>query len=206
MTGIVIGVFVVTLMMMFRFTINVVRDESLGSYMQSVIMEDFKHLLVALSENSTNSLSRKKEPINCKEHCEEVMATFQPTNPLLVKVLTEYHIPDSLDIHSNKERIRDILIELLDNANKFTQKGSITLTCSQNEDGIVSFAVSDTGIGIAECDRERIFTPFTKVNYFTEGVGLGLSLSKQTAQKLGGDLILDNSYHGGSRFVLTLKV
>ena len=87
----------------------------------------------------------------------------------------------------------------------FMVSGSITLTCSQDEDGIVSFAVSDTGISIAECDRERIFTPFTKVSYFTEGVGLGLSLSKQIAQKLGGDLILDNSYQGGSRFVLTLK-
>lgn len=162
-------------------------------------------LLVASSENDTNSLTKKPEPINCKELCEEVMATFQPTNPLLVKVLTDYHIPDSLTIHSNKEHIKDILIELLDNANKFTPKGSITLTCSQDEDGIVSFAVSDTGIGIAECDRERIFTPFTKVSYFTEGVGLGLSLSKQIAQKLGGDLILDNSYQGGSRFVLTLK-
>ncbi len=162
-------------------------------------------LLVASSENSTNRLPKRSELINCKELCEEVMATFQPTNPLLVKAFTEYHIPDSLTIHSNKERIKNILIELLDNANKFTQKGSITLTCSQDEDGIVSFAVSDTGIGIAECDRERIFTPFTKVSYFTEGVGLGLSLSKQIAQKLGGDLILDNSYQGGSRFVLTLK-
>lgn len=75
----------------------------------------------------------------------------------------------------------------------------------QGDDGTINFSVSDTGIGIAECDRERIFTQFTKVSYFTEGVGLGLSMSKQTAQRLGGDLLIDTSYQGGSRFVLTLK-
>ena len=63
----------------------------------------------------------------------------------------------------------------------------------------------NTGIGIAEGDRERIFTQFTKVNNFTEGVGLGLSLSQQTAKLLGGQLALDTSYLEGSRFILKIK-
>lgn len=162
-------------------------------------------LLVASSEVNDGNILKKMEAVNCKELCLEVIASFQPTNPLLVKVMTDIQVADNLTIHSSKERVRDILIELLDNANKFTQQGSITLTCSQNEDGTVSFAVSDTGIGIAECDRERIFTQFTKVSYFTEGVGLGLSLSKQMARRLEGDLLIDKTYQGGSRFVLTLK-
>jgi Signal transduction histidine kinase len=145
------------------------------------------------------------EAVNCKELCQEVIASFQPTNPLLVKVTTDIQVADDLTIRSSKERVRDILIEMLDNANKFTHQGSITLACYQGNDGTINFSVSDTGIGIAECDRERIFTQFTKVSYFTEGVGLGLSMSKQTAQRLGGDLLIDTSYQGGSRFVLTLK-
>lgn len=162
-------------------------------------------LLVATSEVNDGSMPRKMEAVNCKELCQEVIASFQPTNPLLVKVTTDIQVADDLTIRSSKERVRDILIEMLDNANKFTHQGSITLACYQGDNGTINFSVSDTGIGIAECDRERIFTQFTKVSYFTEGIGLGLSMSKQTAQRLGGDLLIDTSYQGGSRFVLTLK-
>jgi Signal transduction histidine kinase len=107
-------------------------------------------------------------------------------------------------IHSDREALLFILSELLNNANKFTQQGSITLACSQTDRQTVTFAVSDTGIGIAEGDHERIFTQFTKVNNFTEGIGLGLSLCQRTAVMLGGNLVIDTSYQEGSRFILTL--
>ena len=98
----------------------------------------------------------------------------------------------------------EILNELLDNANKFTQQGEIVVACDQPDAQHVAFSVSDTGIGIAEADRELIFSQFAKVNYFTDGVGLGLSLSQRMTKLLGGELKLDPDYHNGAKFVLIL--
>jgi signal transduction histidine kinase len=165
-------------------------------------------LLVSASEAGTDrgAIPLIREPIGVAALCHEVAETFQPTNPGIVKFNVVTRVSDELTIHSDRESIKHILTELLDNANKFTQKGSITLECSQPDSHTVCFAVSDTGIGIAADDRERIFGQFTKVSYFTEGVGLGLSLSKRAAQTLGGDLQLDTSYQGGARLVLTLNI
>ena len=69
---------------------------------------------------------------------------------------------------------------------------------------MVRFIVEDTGPGVAEEDRDRIFVRFQKLDDFGEGLGLGLSISLQFAQMLGGNLYLDKDYTGGSRFVLEL--
>jgi signal transduction histidine kinase len=93
------------------------------------------------------------------------------------------------------------LINLLHNASKYTQKGSIT-TKVENEDIIIE----DTGIGIDIDDIETIFEPFVCLdeskNREKNGFGLGLSIAKNLAQSNGYSLILDESYKGGCRFVL----
>ena len=127
-------------------------------------------------------------------------------NPDTVSISVKTNLPDDFTIHTDREALLSILGELLDNANKFTYRGSITMECSMSDDQTVAFTVSDTGIGIAKDDCERIFTKFTKVNNFTEGVGLGLSLSKQTAQMLGGELTIDTTYQEGSRFILKIGI
>ena len=68
------------------------------------------------------------------------------------------------------------------------------------------FIVEDTGKGIAEADRERLFKFFTKVDDLSEGLGLGLPLSKRHAQNLGGDIILDTDYHDGCRFIVEIPL
>ena len=182
--------------------------KSIISMMQdnSKKIDRIARLLVASSGVDQSATSLKRTSFSCNSLCRELETTFQPNSPRLVKFRVITHVPDTFTICSNMESIKEILTEMLDNANKFTQQGSITLECSQPTADSVAFAVSDTGIGIAEIDQERIFTQFTKVNSFTDGVGLGLSLSKQTAKMLGGDLVLDTTYRGGARFVLTLKI
>lgn len=157
--------------------------------------------------SADNSLQASElKTFHCAALCREVAETFLPSNPQQVEFNLVVDVPDTLTVCSNRAQVKEILTELLDNANKFTEQGSITLECSQPDTRTVAFTVSDTGIGIADEDRERIFTQFVKVNYFTEGVGLGLSLSQRMAKSLGGDLLIDTSYQGGSRFVLTLVV
>ena len=94
---------------------------------------------------------------------------------------------------------------LVDNALKFTDMGFIELRVEQKGDRVL-FSVSDTGIGIDTKDRERIFENFSKLDDFKEGIGLGLPISRRLIESLGGTLVLDTVYTGGSRFVINLPV
>ena len=85
-------------------------------------------------------------------------------------------------------------------------EGSITISCSQLDSQFVSFVVSDTGPGIAQDQHENVFTQFTKLNDFNEGLGMGLTLCKKLAGLLGGHITLDGTYTKGARFILTLPV
>lgn len=94
---------------------------------------------------------------------------------------------------TDANRVKQILINLLSNAIKYTQMGSVEVTCSQNElESFADITVQDSGCGISESKKEEIFTPFIKImenrQYNQEGVGLGLSISKQLAEALKGDL------------------
>jgi signal transduction histidine kinase len=148
----------------------------------------------------------KKETFNCNEACREVVDNYRLTNPSTVKLRFETMLSDDYTLHTDKQRVQLILEELLDNANKFTQQGTITVSCGQKDQQMVTIRVSDTGIGIAKTDRKNIFTQFVKIDLFTEGVGLGLPLSKRAAQRIGGDLVLDEAYDQGAAFVLTIPI
>ena len=146
------------------------------------------------------------ESFSCNVLCREIVRAFRLTSPHTVKLRFETEVPDDLMIHSDKEKVTEILNELLENANKFTQLGTIILTCRHPDWQTVTFTVSDTGIGVAEADRLKIFSQFVKVDYFTDGVGLGLTLSLRMARLLGGDLELDPDYHDGASFILRLPL
>lgn len=104
-------------------------------------------------------------------------------------------------------RLRQILLNLLANAVKFTQSGMIRLTYRMAEDKII-IAVEDTGVGIAEARLEDIFAPFNQGNGSVTrqlgGTGLGLSISRKLADLLGGSLAVESRPGTGSRFTLTL--
>ena len=95
------------------------------------------------------------------------------------------------------------LAQLLENAVKFTHEGSITLYMEYT-DTQVRLIVEDTGIGIPAEQMEHIFEEFVQIDTFTEGTGIGLSVARSTAQRMGGDLWLDKDYTQGARFVFEL--
>ena len=94
---------------------------------------------------------------------------------------------------------------MLDNALKFTPEGTIKLNVQHDENSI-HFSVSDTGIGIAPNEVEKIFMRFYKVNTFSNGAGLGLSISKSIARMLGGEIKIESVLQKGSVFTLKLPV
>jgi signal transduction histidine kinase len=112
-------------------------------------------------------------------------------------------------VMADAERFQQILLNLVTNAIKFTHKsGSVDVTCS-SDSKLVYVQVSDTGIGIAATDVERVFDPFVQIDrHLThvaeQGVGLGLSISRQLARAMGGDLTLQSTVGAGSAFTLTL--
>lgn len=125
-------------------------------------------------------------------------------------------IPDSLI--SDPTRIRQILINMVSNALKFTNEGSVRVLVSWEQDvqspgpaaGVLTFSISDTGVGISEVQQEKLFQPFSQAEDSTArqfgGTGLGLVLSRQLAQLLGGNVHLAFSVAGrGSTFIVTLK-
>lgn len=163
-------------------------------------------MLMAASYLETHTSISQDDEVFCNEACREVVQKLKLKNPDAVTLQVTTSVPDTLCIRSNGYYVRRILQELLDNANRFTREGHIAIGCTQNDNGTVNFIVSDTGIGVAEEDHQRIFVQFTKLDDFTEGIGMGLTLCKRIALMMGGDLNIDADYTGGAQFILTLPV
>ena len=142
---------------------------------------------------------------NCNAICREIIANTHLNDPNQVELIFQTNVPDTQMIHTDYRSLQLILEELLNNANRFTDKGSITLDVSKQDDTI-RFEVTDTGSVIPAAQQKDIFKRFTKLDDFSEGIGLGLPLSQCTARLLGGDVTLDATYEDGARFILTLPV
>lgn len=119
-------------------------------------------------------------------------------------------------MHTNLQQASRALALLLDNAQKFIkqpgdnaeqseQKGDVTLTVSTaNNPATIVFTVEDTGIGVPAAEAEHIFEEFVQLNEFYDGTGIGLTVARSLARRLGGDIKLDTSFTGGARFIMTL--
>lgn len=140
-----------------------------------------------------------------------IIAPKMSKNMLRFLVYAEPTIPDALI--GDEGRVKQILINLLNNAAKFTSKGEVSLTVKKvSREGkkvLLSFAVRDTGVGIREEDMDKLFTQFsrvdTKKNRSIEGTGLGLALCKDLTQKMNGDVQLESVYGEGCIFTATIE-
>ena len=112
---------------------------------------------------------------------------------------------EKLSLQTNEEAATRALVLLLDNAERFTKEGNITLTVAQKGDKVL-FVVEDTGIGIPASEAEHIFEEFVQLNEFTVGTGIGLTVARSICRRMGGDIVLDTNYTGGARFVMTLPL
>ncbi|MBO6096220.1 MAG: HAMP domain-containing histidine kinase [Bacteroidales bacterium] len=119
-----------------------------------------------------------------------------------------YYDPETTEPHTfitDPHRVQQILINLLTNACKHTTEGEIRLTSSLTQNpGFVTYAIEDTGSGIPPEQADTIFVRFTKLNDFVQGMGLGLSICRDIAQRMNARVYLDTTYTGGARFVLEL--
>ncbi|RHB33903.1 sensor histidine kinase [Bacteroides nordii] len=109
--------------------------------------------------------------------------------------------------HTHAQYLSLLLRSLLNNANKFTQEGSICLSCSCNkENKKIIINVTDTGCGISADKHEYVFQRFTKLNTFTLGNGLGLYLCRLIARHMNGNIKIDPNWSKGSKFIFTIPM
>ena len=147
----------------------------------------------------------KSDHVSCNELARQVVSTYED-NTKNNEVRFRSSLKDNFKIKTNVKEVEKILHNLLNNACKFTEQGTITLSCYHDdmESNLICFSVTDTGKGIKEGEEDKIFEHFYKVDAYKEGVGLGLPLARRVARQMGGDVVLDTTYKEGSRFILKL--
>ena len=106
-------------------------------------------------------------------------------------------------VHTNLRSATRALTLLLDNARKFTKEGEVRLSI-QLQPKNIDFIVEDTGIGVPAKEAEHIFDEFVQLDEYYDGTGIGLTVARSIARRLGGNIVLDTNYTGGARFVMSL--
>lgn len=155
--------------------------------------------------------------IDVKPRHFEVQDVFGALRGMLKPLLTGNSLelifdaqPDLPPLHTDEGKLSQILRNLISNALKFTRRGHVRLTANSENDGWITFRVSDTGIGIAPEDQERIFEEFVQVESELQtklkGTGLGLPLSRRLAELLGGTITVESQLGVGSTFEVILPV
>ena len=158
--------------------------------------------LVSMSKIEAGAKSILKGKIDLNQIMQQVADTFQPTTNLPIKV--QCPLPQ-LKIDTDRERLLEILDNLVQNAVKFTTEGEITLSY-EIQGNQVRVNVTDTGKGVAQEDQKRIFERFVKVDEFVPGAGLGLSVVESHVKNLGGSVGMESSLGVGSNFWFILPL
>lgn len=187
------------------------KDDPLASYVQKMEkqVDKLTHLIVDLltvSKIEFGHLTFTKEFFDFSQLIDEVTQHIQQTtdHQLIIKN------PTLPPLYGDRERIGQILINLLTNAIKYSPTETPIQLRAQQTDGIIDVKVKDKGIGIDAVNHEKIFDRFYQVNEPTEktypGLGIGLYLSRQIARNHGGDITVQSQKGRGSTFTLTLPV
>ena len=172
-----------------------------------------KHLLALindlldLAKIEAGKVELARETIDCVRVVEEAVAALRP-----LAESKDVHLllaaPEQLVVSTDRRALHQIVLNLINNAVKFTERGSVRVTVEEHSGGGVAVSVEDTGIGIHAEDLARLFVAFSRVegdvNRRQEGTGLGLHLSQKLAELLGGHIDCRSEFGKGSVFVLRL--
>ena len=162
--------------------------------------------LVSMSKIEAEAKNLVKSQTNLVEVLSEITQTYmQMVDSQTVVLATQFPYTE-LMMTTDVAKLREMVDQLMQNAVKFTLKGSITLGFDLVDGDHVRIWVKDTGKGIADADKERIFERFVKVDEYIPGTGLGLSVAKSHAASLGGTIGVDSRPGEGSTFWVVLPL
>lgn len=177
--------------------------QEIRSMMQYNTMHLNRMVLMLFDSSDTGAAedwkSQRTDLVSCNKLAGECVTYTQSHFPGL-SIGFKTKVPDSVQIQTNHLYLMRSLRELLYNAAKYSDGQHITMSVEQTE-ASVRFIIEDVGPGLSQESLEKLFTPFSKIDDLSEGLGLGLSLSRRHIISLGGDLVLDPDYHDGCRFI-----
>jgi len=178
-----------------------------------MVRSSSKHLLnlindvLDISKIEAGELIVAMEPFDLRRVIENVFRTVSPLAEEKGLTLELDVAPAVGEITGDKRRVEQVLLNILSNAVKFTEKGNVRMKCRVRE-GEVLLRVADTGIGIKEKDIDTLFKPFQQIDTYIdrkyEGTGLGLSISQKIVEMLGGKIWVESEWGKGSVFSFTL--
>ncbi|HES59759.1 MAG TPA: sensor histidine kinase, partial [Caldithrix sp.] len=146
---------------------------------------------------------------NLKELIDEIIAEASPlVNGKDLQLVGD--VSNDLNMTSDRRRVKQIVMNLISNAIKFTDRGSVSVKAALNPDNMLEFVVTDTGIGISEEDQKKLFAPFQQLDMSSskkyDGTGLGLYLCSKLVDILGGKIEMNSALGKGSTFTFILPL
>jgi PAS domain S-box-containing protein len=167
--------------------------------------------LLDLAKIESGKVELKLEPVECEAVVQDVATALQPAAKAKGLAFEAAVAPPDLAVRADRRALSQILLNLTNNAIKFTETGRVQLLVGRRQEAgrtLTEFSVSDTGAGITTEDQARLFQAFAQVDttrkQHQEGTGLGLHLSRKLAELLGGRITLRSEYGKGSTFTLVL--
>ena len=160
--------------------------------------------ILDLSRLEANRVTLTWEECDVVQLCSQVVASVSFSRQSSENQFLFTTSFESFRMVTDVQRMQQVMINLLSNANKFTKCGKITLDFSVNEETQMAvFSVTDTGCGIPKEKQGLVFERFEKLNEYAQGTGLGLSICKLIVHKWKGSIWIDPDYTGGARFVFS---
>jgi signal transduction histidine kinase len=160
--------------------------------------------ILDLSKIESGIMEFDLEPTNLASLCRDILQTLSLRCQPGVKLQFVDSDPD-LIVNTDKNRLSQVLNNLIGNAIKFTKQGSIRFGYHQSEK-FLEFTVTDTGSGISPDKIRKVFDRFIKGDNFTQGTGLGLPICKSIIEKMGGTISVESVYGEGASFMFTIPV
>ena len=163
--------------------------------------------IIDMAKIESGSLDYVYTQTDINELMEEIESQMKLKNKSEeVTVLFDHKLPQCV-IYTDRNRLMQVMINFLTNALKFTFKGTVTFGYTLDEASKkIRFYVKDTGIGIPEDKKDKIFDRFVKLNSFAQGTGLGLPICAMIAEKFGGSIGVESKEGEGSLFWMEIPV
>jgi PAS domain S-box-containing protein len=161
--------------------------------------------ILDLSRIESGTMDFQLSSYNLTFIMQQVYDSQRLSMPQGVELRTDFPEGTGKDIVTDSVRLKQVVNNLINNARKFTAKGSITLGYSMEEPGYTTVFVEDTGAGISDEDQKHIFERFYKADSFTQGAGLGLSICQTIVERLHGTITVTSKLGRGTRFEVRLS-
>lgn len=180
-----------------------------------MVRDSSRHLLelindvLDISKIEAGQLEVSSEAFDMREAIDKVVRAVAPLAQKKGLALAAELSPGEYEIVSDRRRVEQILINLVNNAVKFTEQGEIRIECAADGDRLIT-RVEDTGIGIKPEDMEKVFKAFQQIDTglarVSEGTGLGLAINKKLVEMLGGEIWVESEWGSGSTFSFMLPI